>query len=105
MKYIFENRLGRLAYECQTLEDEQKYSEMDTGDIVNQIEEEKIESAFRSVNTTMDCPPSPKKKEFLEARRLDDTFNRADSQFLQSVSNFEAIYEEMDKEVPITFEK
>ncbi len=38
-KFIFENRLGRLAYECQTAEEEKAYAEMDTADVIADIED------------------------------------------------------------------
>ena len=39
---------------------------METAEIIQEIEEERLESIYRSVNTTTDGPPSPKKLEFME---------------------------------------
>ena len=78
---------------------------MDTADVIQDIEESKMLGHYRSVNTTVDGPPSPKKIEFMDARRMTDGFMRSDSQFGKSVSNFEAIYEDMDIEHPISFDK
>ena len=78
---------------------------MDTAGIIQDFEDSRLESLYRSVNTTADAPASPKKIEFMEARRMTDAFARTDSQFGMSVSNFNAIYEDMDVEHPVTFDK
>ena len=78
-KFIFENRLGCLAYEFQSTEEEQQYSQMNTADVIQDIEDSRLEQLYRSVNTTSDCPPSPKKIEFMEARRLSDAMGRTNS--------------------------
>ena len=53
-KYIFENRIGSLAYECQTIEEEGRYAAMETGEQVQEIEEDKLEAIYRSVNWSRD---------------------------------------------------
>ena len=52
---------------------------------------------FRSVNTTADGPPSPKKIEFLEQRRMSDIMAKTNSNFNKSISNYEAIFEDLDE--------
>ena len=96
-KYIFENRIGSLAYECQTIEEEGRYAAMETGEQVQEIEEDKLEAIYRSVNWSRDNQEnSPKRAKFFEDRRLSDTMGGPESIMMKSISNFEAIYEEMD---------
>jgi len=78
---------------------------MDTAEIISDIEESKLLGHYRSVNTTLDEPESPKKIKFMDERRMTDGFMKSNAQFAKSVSNFEAIYEDMDIEHPITFDK
>ena len=96
-KYLFENRIGSLAYECQTIEEEGRYAAMETEEQVQEIDDEKLEFIYRSVNVSrQEQENSPKKLKFLEERRLSDTMERPESMMMKSISNFEAIFEEMD---------
>ena len=51
-KYIFEKRIGTLVYDCQSIEEEEKYAQLETAEIIQEIEEDKLESIYRSVNVT-----------------------------------------------------
>ena len=77
---------------------------METAEMIQQIEDDKLEQLYRSVNVTVDEPMSPKKLEYLESRRLSDTGITALS-FDKSISNFEAIFEDMENAEPVTFDK
>ena len=59
---------------------------------------------YRSVNL-LDEPASPKKLEYLESRKLSETGLSRGLSFDKSISNFEAIFEEMENEEPVTFDK
>lgn len=91
---MLKHQIGRLSYPIESDDSRFQLASCQIKKLVNLIDNEKTEAAFRSVNeSSMD---SPKREKFLSARRFSGFLERQDSFAMRSISNAEEVYLDRD---------
>ena len=100
MQYILKNKIGVLSYPSEPEESYQTSEQADVTEQVFQIDQERQEAVYRSVN--MSTQSSPKRDKFFESRRFSGFLKRMESDSnMRSISNAEEVYldnEEVEEE-------
>lgn len=89
---MLRNRIGTLSYPVETEESRQKSLSLDMEAKVEQIDAEKQEILYRSVNIS--TTSSPKRDKFFESRKFSGLhpFDRPMSSNMRSISNAEEVW-------------
>ena len=95
---MLKRRIGRLNYPTESNESRQMLEETGIGDLMEQIEAEKQEALYRSVDSSVRS--SPKRDKFFESRKFDGLIKDMSDEMdvMRSISNAEEIYCEQDDE-------